>query len=127
MRKSLFMPPTMLAALVGICAPASAQGHDKCPLPEGYYRDTMLGCLHRYPAGVLQGLPLRWDECNRECIHSNETPQANKPPVYRLATPNQVMAALACDLIAAAKGSQGKATELSKAVIDGALTFTLVG
>jgi tetratricopeptide (TPR) repeat protein len=47
--------------------------------------------------------------------------------VYKLATPNQVLAALACDLAAAARSSRGKATELSKAVIDGALTFTLVG
>lgn len=126
MRKSHFIPPAVFAAVLGICTPASAQARDRCSLPKGYYRDSIGGCLHRYPNSVLQGLPLRWNECNRECIGPNgATDQSDKPPVYTLASKEDVLSALECDFLAASRDPKVR-TVFSKAAITGSLTLTFV-
>jgi hypothetical protein len=86
------------------------------PVPFGYVKGAD-GCLHRNPLSVLQGLP------RIPC-----TPQTIKgpPPVFSTATPSQVIAALDCDLAAAAKATKGKAPDLSKATVTGSLTFSFV-
>jgi hypothetical protein len=122
----LILLATTLAALISVCPSASAQKRNNCSVPSGYFRDNIGGCLHRYPNSVLQGLPLRWNECNKQCIRPDGAPaQSDKPPVYTLTTQSEVMATLECDFLAASKDARVRDV-LSKAAITGSLTFTLV-
>lgn len=89
--------------------------------PNGYFWGDD-DCLHRTPAGVMQGLPAKRTVCEKRPGDGEK----KKPPVFVIATPSQVIAALECDFSAAAKATKGRLLDLSRAVISGKLTFSLV-
>jgi hypothetical protein len=101
--------------------PANAQLSKNGAIPKGYFRDGN-GCLHRTPKSVLEGKPQI-----QNCIGSpaGSTPAPQKP-IYTLATPAQVIAALDCDFSAAAQATKGKPMDISKAVVTGSIKFSLV-
>jgi hypothetical protein len=114
LRKICLISSAMTVAS-SLCSMAIAQPAAR--IPYGYTRGFD-GCPHRLPWAVLQGYPH---------IDCNPTQGATQPPpVFSLATPGQVIAALDCDFSAAAVATKGKTLDLSKAVISGVLTFSLV-
>jgi hypothetical protein len=110
-------PYALLSFVVLVSTSAYAGGGTR---PKGYVMGND-GCWHRTPAAVLRGDP------QKPCAGRNPAGKtAEPPPVFTLATPHQVIAALECDFAAAAKATKGKPLDLSRAVISGSLTFSLV-
>lgn len=113
------------ALLLSGCVVVSNVALSRSRAPEGYFWGDD-NCLHRFPQAVLQGLPAKRKVCEPPPPPREGKVQNPTPPVFVIATPSQVIAALECDFSAAARETKGRRLDLSRAVISGKLTFSLV-